>query len=262
MSSGTDSLPPPSPFPPSVSSNSDPLANVPALETYTASSEEDKIAALNLVADSVAQQRQLASKAIIFHPIVIAGWVLLLAVVAQFLYKGSTSDLAIVATTWAGCVMAGLLMVRWATQGYLDMAENVGTWKWLFSGGRDVEILITKFGDKVIGVLILRIGRGESSSPTSRGNRSKKKTTACIRAWVVMRRYRRKGVGGGLLEEAVRICKERGCTPNFADDHANSGRVLPAIFNGGFEKQETKARDVLGSIVEEQLSTKGRRPKR
>ena len=236
------------------------MADVPELTTYPASSEEDKIAALRLIADSVARQRQLASKTVIFHPIVVAGGVLILAIVAQLLYKGSSSDLALVGTTWAGCVMAGLLLVRWVTHGYLDMAEEVGTWKWLYKGRRDDEIIMTKFGNRVIGVLILRIGRGESS-PTSRGNRNKKKSFASIRAWVVVPRYQRKGIGGGLLEEAVRICRERGCTPTFADDHANSGRVLPAIFNRAFDTQETKARDMLGSVIEEQAGSKGRRPK-
>lgn len=260
MTSSTGSLPPPSPFQPPLSPSNDQLSSIPSLTTYAAVSEEDQILALRLVADGVAQQRQFAAKSLIFHPAVVAGWIAILAVVAQFLYKGQTSDLALVATTWAGSVMAGLLLVRWLTGGYLEMAEKVGTWNWLYKDGRDIEMIITKFGENVIGALIMRIGRSDSS-PTSRGNRAKKKNTAVIRAWAVAQRYRGKGVGGGLLEEAVRISKERGCIPSFAADHANAGRILPAMFNKTFERREQKAQDMLETVIDES-NTKGRKPKR
>lgn len=260
MTSSTGSLPPPSPFQPPLSLSNDLLASAPSLTTYTATSEEDQILALRLVADSVAQQRQYAAKSVIFHPAVVAGWIAVLAVIAQFLYKGQTSDLALVATTWVGSIMAGLLGVRWLTSGYLDLAEKIGTWNWLNKDGGDNEMIITKFGENVIGALIVRIGRSDASY-TTKGNRAKKKNTAVIRAWAVTNKYRGKGVGGGLLEEAVRICKERGCVPTFAEDHANSGRMLPKMFNRGFEKRERKAQEMLDTVVDESNS-KGRRPKR
>lgn len=259
MTSSTGSLPPPSPFQPPLSPSNDPLSSIPSLTTYTASTEEDQILALRLVADTVAQQRQFAAKSVIFHPAIVAGWIAVLAIIGQILYKDQLSDLALVATTWGGSIMAGLLGVRWLTSGYLEMAEKVGTWNWLYKDGRENEMIITKFGENVIGALIMRIGRNES--PTARGSRTKKKNAAVIRAWAVANKYRGKGVGGGLLEEAVRICKERGCTPTFAEEHANSGRILPNMFNKGFEERERKAQEMLDTIVDESNS-KGRRPKR
>jgi hypothetical protein len=59
---------------------------IPPLSTYTAESEEDRVDGLRLVADSVAQQRQVASKMLIFHPINLAVFFLVVAVAAQQLY--------------------------------------------------------------------------------------------------------------------------------------------------------------------------------
>jgi hypothetical protein len=94
MASSAGSFPPPSPSPlaqpPAVpDAPSDPLENIPPLTTTLATTTEDKIEALRLVADSVAQQRQLASKAVILHPLTIAVGVGLLAVVGQWLATAS-----------------------------------------------------------------------------------------------------------------------------------------------------------------------------
>ena len=36
----------------------------------------------------------------------------------------------------------------------------------------------------------------------------------------------------------------------FAAEHANSKMILPAIFNGGFRKRETKAAKALEAVIE------------
>jgi len=61
----------------------DPLAGVPALTTYVADDAPDRVAALKLVADSVAQQRQAASRALLSHPANVGAFGLVLAAVAQ-----------------------------------------------------------------------------------------------------------------------------------------------------------------------------------
>ncbi|KAL9005799.1 MAG: hypothetical protein Q9188_001417 [Gyalolechia gomerana] len=70
-------------------------------------------------------------------------------------------------------------------------------------------------------------------------------------------RYRGNGVGRGLLEEGVRVAVQRGCIlgggkgVEFEGGHANSHRVLPEMFNRGFERSERRARAVLEEVVAE-----------
>jgi hypothetical protein len=262
----TGSLPPPSPLaqPPAVpDAPLDPLDNIPPLTTTLATTTDDKIEGLRLVADSVAQQRQLASKALIFHPLTIAVVVGLLAVVGQWLYDGTRGSYGIIATTYAGIIMAVLLSVRWASGGYIDLAEDVGTWKWLDKGsttGKVDDIILTKFGEETIGALVLRGVRSDDGGGNVAASRKKRQNSASskgvIRAWTVKNRYRRKGIGLGLLEEAIKVCVDRGWSgPAYADDHANSGRVLPSIFNGGFDRREKMARDILERATEQSVGS-------
>ena len=260
------------------------MADVPPLSTEPAVSEDDKVEALKLIADSVAQQRQFASRAVILHPGVLCLLVLAFGLIYQYFYKGARSDLAIVGTTSAGIVMTMLVSVRYLTRGYIEEAESVGTWKWLDKGrdetdaiGNEDEIFLSKFGDVAIGALIMR-GVKESTGGSGSGNCSPRKRrqnssgknapiTGKVRGWAVKYRYRRKGVGTELLEEAVKLCQERGWQgPEFADDHANSARILPKQFNGGFNRNEKKAKEMLVKIKEEAgvVSTTGtsRRGKR
>jgi hypothetical protein len=258
------------------------LDSVPPLATTPAVTEDDRVEALHLLADSVAQQRQIASKAIIFHPSTLSLLILALGLVYQYFYHGSQSDLALVGTTSAGIVMSVLITVRWLTSGYIEEAERIGTWKWLDRGrndpsssnivGSEDEILLTRFGDEVIGTIFIRgvreapnsnsSGSSTSSSPTTSsggGNTSPKKTraknlpvTGLIRGWTVKRRYRHKGIGTGLLEEAVALTQSKGWHgPEFANDHANSAKLLPKTFLGGFVKREKLARQSLEKVKEE-----------
>ncbi len=163
--------------------------------------------------------------------------------------------------------MAGLLGIRWMVGGYLWRAEDVGTWRWLDEGKQKAEgdeVLVTWFGEEMIGAVVIRgvrdadvISAGKGGKKSQRSNSGGKdggsngKVKGVIRAWTVRQRYRRKGLGGDLLEEAVKLCREKGWSgPVFAEDHANSGRVLPALFNGGMEKREVRARTALEKYVE------------
>ncbi|KIY03948.1 uncharacterized protein Z520_00640 [Fonsecaea multimorphosa CBS 102226] len=276
-------LPPPSPSPLVQSAQTvgeasalaetqaGPLDGVPELTTKPAVTEDDKVEALHLIADSVAQQRQLASAAVIFHPLTISVLVLFLGLAYQNLYKGAYSDWAIIGTTSAGILMAVLITVRWLTSGYIFEAERVGTWKWLNEGrdnsdkgivGSEDEILLTRFGDDIIGTIVVRGVRDSSGS--SGKSRKNVPTNGYIRAWTVKRIYRHKGVGQGLLEEAVALCQQKGWSgPEFAEDHANSANVLHPTFSGGFRKKERQAREMLERVIEESRSNaSGKKGKR
>ena len=147
--------------------------------------------------------------------------------------------------------MAMLVGVRWVAGGYLSRAEEVG-WGFLSGGdgkgGEGMEgvekrdtVLVTLYGDVVIGCVVLRIVLGERERERERdrererekgkgrkkvggggggGGNAKK---GLIRAWTVGLRWRGRGVGRGLLEEAVRVAVvERGCeTVEFAEVHAS-----------------------------------------
>ena len=167
--------------------------------------------------------------------------------------------------------MTGLVSVRWATSAYIERAEQVGTWKWLDDNrsGNEV-VLLTRYGEEIIGTVVVRgekeVAKEESGgagSGVSRKDSKKHKKSASqgngkaqikglIRAWTVKRRYRKREIGEGLLEDAVELCNEKGWAgPVFADDHANSLHVLPYSFDGGFVKREEKARKMLESVIEE-----------
>ena len=124
--------------------------------------------------------------------------------------------------------MAALLGVRYVVQEYLSSAEQIN-FAWLRRGclldgeegeedkggerpaaQEDDEILITKFGDEVIGTLVVRlvptISTGEGTKASGRKRRAGK---GVFRAWTVRLKYRRKGVGGALLVDGVRLVRER-----------------------------------------------------
>lgn len=233
--------------PDDVAPPADPLADIPPLTTNILTQDAEKIAALKLIADSIAQQRQFASSSIIFHPLTIALWIGLLGIVSQFLYK-DRSDLGLLATTSAGVTMACLIAVRGATGKFLEFAEAL---KWSFlrneETGEEDTVIGSKFGEEMIGAAVLRLERSGSGKGRKKGGRG------IVRAWTVRIKYRNKGVGTELLEEAVRITREKlgaSAEIGFAQEHANAKMVLPEMFNGGFRKREKKAAKRLESVLE------------
>ncbi|EKG10684.1 hypothetical protein MPH_12168 [Macrophomina phaseolina MS6] len=239
----------------SQSAGANPLAGVPELLTAAAQSEEDKVAALKLVADSVAQQRQAASWALLSHPAVIAGYVLLLAVLYRFMYR-VPSDMPVLFTTGAGVTMACLVTVRLLTGGYIRHAESIN---WGFLDEAADSVIITRFGEQIIGALVLGW-----AGPSSTGNKAarRRKGRGMIKAWTVKLRYRGKGVGTGLLEEAVKETVKRGGEGvEFAEDHANSRRFLPHYFNGFLDRREDRAHDALQDVINTSGAFNGRRRK-
>ncbi|KAE8341981.1 hypothetical protein BDV24DRAFT_131143 [Aspergillus arachidicola] len=153
---------------------------LPNLTTILAQTATEKATSLHLISDSIAQQRQTASRAILIHLLTLALLSLILALLSQHLYK-TPSDWILFLTTATGYIATLLLLTRYITRGYLDEAERVGKWRWLYSNhhhnsnppqdqnptcndprtmdrdrDRDL-ILITKFGDRIIGTLVLRV---------------------------------------------------------------------------------------------------------
>jgi ribosomal protein S18 acetylase RimI-like enzyme len=199
----------------------DPLEGIPELTTFTAITNEDKIAALKLIADSIAQQRQTSSRSILFHPATGTLFILAIAVASHFLYK-ETSDLPILFTTCMGLIMACLAGIRFLANPYIDHAEKLN-WDWLEdedNNDKQDDIVVTKFGDEVIGTIIFRCVGG----PSKKKGGKKETPKGQIRGWAVRLRYRHKGIGGDLLEEAIKIVRSRhgqGTEIEFHPEHAS-----------------------------------------
>ena len=222
MRGSVSPLPPPSPLAiqmespldnASTAPAEDPLADVPELKSYLTEDEDEKIAALKLVADSVAQMRQAANLALIFHPLNMAIAVAVIALLARNVY-GWKGDKVMAASTCTGLLMICLALVRYLTQGYLRAAEDIN-WAWL----GDADVIITKFGDEIIGTAIIGWVSADAKA------RRKKAWKAEIKGWTVRLRYRKKGVGSALLEEAVKESRKKGAESiEFAEDHASKSK--------------------------------------
>ena len=218
MRSSFNSLPPPSPLAQAIDGSmdqgdrvppEDPLADVPELKTYLTEDEDERIAAMKLVADSVAQMRQTANTALIFHPLNLAVMVAIVAVVARFVYNWR-GDVVLAGMSSSGVIMAVMASYRFVSHDYIPAAEAIN-WEWL----GDADVIVTKFGDEVIGTVMMDWVTGEKK-------RNKKAWKSEIKAWTVRLRYRGKGVGSSLLEEAVKEAKKNGAENiQFAEEHAS-----------------------------------------
>ncbi|KAL1873802.1 hypothetical protein VTK73DRAFT_765 [Phialemonium thermophilum] len=274
--------------------------DIPPLSLDILTKREDKADALRLVADSVAQQRQQASRNVIFHPICLAVLVAALSLVYRYTWLGGRRDLGMCLLLGSSVVITYLMAVRFLTAPYLRLAESVG-WSWLEADdGKEDTIIGMRFGSEMVGALVLRLEQSGaapgSSSPSSsapsaavggpkkRASHSKRGSGSSgtggagggsasgsggngtgrgvIRAWTTKLRFRGRGVGGDLLQEAVRVTREtygRDAEVGFAQEHANSNMVLPEMFNSSFRKVERRAAGALAKVLADYDRSKRRR---
>lgn len=149
--------------------------------------------------------------------------------------------------------MTSLIAIRGITGAYLNLAEE---FKWAFiqdENGEEDTIIGSRYGEELIGALILRLERNVNGGGKKKAKSGKTGGKGVVRAWTVRIRYRTSGVGTELLEEAVKVTREKlgnSAEIGFAAEHANSKMILPEIFNGAFRKRETKAARALEAVVE------------
>lgn len=80
-------------------------------------------------------------------------------------------------------------------------------------------MLVTRFGEEVIGVCLVEWVSGETGSGRAKRKRAWRGE---IRAWTVRLKYRGKGVGSALLEVAVGEARRKGAAGlEFAEGHAS-----------------------------------------
>jgi len=157
--------------------------------------------------------------------------------------------------------MACLVGVRSITAGYISLAEDMN-WKFVQNEDGVEDIIIgSRYGEDIIGALVVRLERS-CHSPSRRKAKSKSGGQGVVRAWTTKLRYRGTGIGTDLLQEAVRVTREKlgnSAGIGFAAEHANSKMVLPEMFNRGFRKREMKAAKALEAVVEGDIGAKKKR---
>ncbi|KAI1339522.1 hypothetical protein F5Y15DRAFT_75517 [Xylariaceae sp. FL0016] len=264
-------LPPPSPSP-LVTVNTpvelDPVPDdLPPLSVGVLDQETDKVDALNLITDSIAQQRQTACYHLILHPYLLCALGLGLAIAYQYSWR-LKRDLGTALLTHSAVVMIYLLLVRYFTAEYISVAEQL-RWSWLDSehstaaatGGDHAQdtVIGVRFGKDLIGACVLRLEPRPHSPLAGRRGARRFSTLlrggrGVIRAWTVKLKYRGQGVGRDMLHEAVRVTRDkcgRDAEVGFAREHANSTMVLPEAFNGPFRRGEQRAAKALENVLED-----------
>ncbi|KAI2473002.1 hypothetical protein F4781DRAFT_258066 [Annulohypoxylon bovei var. microspora] len=257
-------LPPPSPSPlVTIDPPSNPVPDdLPPLSVGILDGESDRVDALNLVTDSIAQQRQSASYHLVFHPYLLAVLALALCIAYHWSWRVKR-DLGTALMLHSGVAMTYLLAIRYCTGQYIQVAEDM-KWSWMVSEDNEEDTVIgVRFGKDLIGALVLRLepnpslaGKKRSRNSVLRGGKG------IIRAWTVKLKYRNKGVGIDMLHEAVKVTREKcgkDAEVGFAKEHANSTMVLPEVFNGPFRKDEQRAAKTLEKVLNEWEGGKRRR---
>ncbi|KAI0541223.1 hypothetical protein GGR58DRAFT_37081 [Xylaria digitata] len=248
--------------------------DLPPLSTTILEAQSEKEDALRLIADSIAQQRQTSASYLIFHPFLLPPLVAALAGAYQYAW-GYRRDIGTSLLMICGVIMTYLLGIRYFTGGYIQAAEEL-RWSWLSptsspnpSPSEQDLILGVRFGEQLIGVLVLRLEPSPSSAHTSgSGNRRRSRSSllrggrGVIRAWTVKLKYRGQGVARDLLHEAVRLTRERcgrDAEVGFAAEHANSQMVLPEPFNTPFRRSERRAAKSLEKVLADWEGARRRR---
>ncbi|KAL7922263.1 hypothetical protein ACQKWADRAFT_292932 [Trichoderma austrokoningii] len=266
---------PPSPSPLSSSTSdadaayycNDPLDDVPPLSLEPLLTYDDKVAGLNLIADSIAQMKQRAARSLVFHPLCLALLIIAWAGVFRWAYVPLSGDPSLALLLSCGIAIIYLTAIRYSTERYAKLAEDM-RWSWL-DGPESIEgdlVIGARYGGALIGALILRLEPRFSPGTYISGRRRNRSRSVSfrggkgiIRAWTTRLRYRGKGIGRGLLDGAIRIVKDRcgkDAEVGFAQEHANSTMLLPALFNGTFRRDEVRAAKALEKALEEWESTK------
>ncbi|KAK4454362.1 hypothetical protein QBC34DRAFT_393201 [Podospora aff. communis PSN243] len=249
----SQTLPLPSPSPLASNPPLTAIDDIPPLSLDVLTSHDDKVSALKLVADSIAQQRQQASSSLATHPLLLSALAACLVVVYRYAWRQQNYDIGTVMMLACGAVMTYLLGIRYFASGYLKAADSL-RWDWLLDEHGEEDVIIgTRFGSELIGALVLHIEPNISfGGKKKKGSISMKGGKGVVRAWTTKLKYRGKGIGENMLREAVKISQQRcgrDVEVGFAASHANSVKVLPEMFNGVFRKGEMRAARALEGVV-------------
>jgi len=218
------------------------MAELPPL-TIARAGRGDLVSALELIANSIAQQRQLINSTILYHPLTWAAVVPLYAGIATVNHR-TGADAVTIIFLLSGVTIALLSMLARYTSDYLTRAENVGCTEGLKQlEGKDKDVVVAKWGDLMVGACVVRYSKEAAG-------------VAEVWAWTVKMRYRGTGLGKDLLNKAVEVVREKkgkDCKIVFAEDHANSYRIksLPTAYTAPQQRKEERARKLLQELCRE-----------
>ncbi|KAL7951340.1 hypothetical protein V8C42DRAFT_303804 [Trichoderma barbatum] len=235
----------------------DALAGVLPLSYRVVTRDNEKQDALRLVADSIAQQRQTASAAIIFHPLCLAG---LFAMCAGTYQQYQHAGYGTVMTMLSGVIIVFLSFVRFYTSNYIQRAEEF-RWRDFIAGpdGKEDAVIAAVYGEEIIGVVVLRLEGDEINKKKKVSSQTRTVGRGIIRAWTTRMRYRGKGIGSDLLHYAVQMTNRAfGSTASveFDPDHPNSEHPIPDMFLRTFKKRQQKAAKALRQAMNHQGNPK------
>ncbi|TQV96183.1 GCN5-related N-acetyltransferase [Cordyceps javanica] len=243
-----------------------PLDDIPDLSLDVLRTEDEQKEGLELLAGTVAGMRTPATVTVMSHPSCLVPFTTFLSVIYYTRYT-IPGHFKVTACCTYGSVLVYVLLIWCLARPYKTFAKDVNR-AWLDEEGPNRDIMVGARGRdrKLAGVVVLRLspklvptgGRRRTRSLSFKGGRG------LIRAWAVRRKSRGRGVGKELLQEAVRITRDR-CGKDadigFVQDHAHSKLVFHNMFNGFFHKVEIGADKALRTAVSEWSATKKRRNK-
>lgn len=155
--------------------------------SYHTPDDRERIDALKLLADSVAQQRQIQNSALLWHPATMSLLVLLVGIIVKMNWESAFGTVLLLT---CGGVMAAFSMLGRFTVGWLEIAEEVGSGKGL-KILESKEVVVAVWRNEVIGVIAW--------------SQEKEKEETVLKVWgfTVRRRERGRGVGGDLVRTMV-----------------------------------------------------------
>lgn len=231
--------------------------SLPLLTYSLAPTASEKYPALKLIADALAQRRQLSSSIIVFSGPFLAVAVAVFGALFQYMYVPSQGygSIPLICTTFAGIAMALLISVRWMSGGYLALAEKIN-WEWL----GDAEVVVAEWGTPgdmtVVGTCVFE--EEEVEGKGGKGGKGRKRgKRGVVKAWTVRLRERGRGVGKGLLEEVARVGKERGWEGmGVVEGGVFDEKVLPGVYHRWFERRMERARGLMQEVWAEEAGAK------
>ncbi|PKS09094.1 hypothetical protein jhhlp_003708, partial [Lomentospora prolificans] len=226
--------------------------DIPPLSLEVLTDDDDKTDALQLVADSVGEQRKEAAVSLATNPVCVVGLVTTMALSYRY-YHGVSGNLPMAIVVCGALVVGYLVAAYYLTAGYNRLAQEVIP-SWMSSGDcrRDM-VLAARKGNEIIAALILTLEPSFTQMSRRRGRHASLRGGRCvIKAWTTAKAHRGEGVGVDLLTKAAKLTREkcgRDAAIGFAKEHVHSTMILPEMFNGSFRKREMKATKLLDEVL-------------
>ncbi|KAM3559766.1 hypothetical protein MY1884_003265 [Beauveria asiatica] len=241
-----------------------PLDDIPELSLDLLRTPDEQREGLELLAETVAGMRIPATVTVMSHPSCLVPFTTLLSVIYYTRYT-IPGHFKMTALCTYGSVFVYILLIWFLARPYKAFAKDVNR-AWLDEEGPDRDIMVGARGKdkKLAGVLVLRLspklgpasGRRRTRSLSFKGGRG------LIRAWAVRRKARGRSVGKELLQEAVRITRDRcgkDADVGFVKNHAHSRLILHKMFHSFFHKVEAGADKALRTAVSQWSATRKKR---